>query len=260
MLVYLFFMRLVFGINLFLVCAAIDLSAQTKQINDQWQSWFSVNSTIRTSPHWGFVGDFHVRRTDFLKSANFYFARAGAGYWLQDNLSFIAGYAHLWLSSTKDGKSIYLDENRTYQQISYGSNFRKLSILNRFRNEQRWRETLQGNGQPTTTTFSSRLRYLISLTHPVFKNPKLPQACLANEVLLQFGKPIVNNALDQFRLFGGIRQSLGRGWSYDFGYMMVYQQKATAYQYDRNHTLRLFFYYTHNKKPVKVVHPEYEDE
>lgn len=165
----------------------------------------------------------------------------------------------MWLASAQPGKTIYLDEDRVYQQISYNSGIRKLSVLHRFRNEQRWRETVQGGGLPTTTAFSDRLRYLISLTHPLYPDPKWPQACLANEVLLQFGKTIVNNPFDQLRLFAGIRQTLGKGWSYDLGYMMVYQQKATGNQYDRNHTLRLFFYYTMNKKGKPVI-AEYEDE
>jgi hypothetical protein len=61
--------------------------------------------------------------------------------------------------------------------------------------------------------------------------------------LLNFGKDIVYNTMDQNRLFMGIRQNLNHHLSFDFGYMNVYQQKSTGYQYDMNHTIRLFFYY-----------------
>lgn len=195
-----------------------------------------------------------------MADPNFYFVRAGAGYWLNSQLTFIAGYAHMWLAGQKKGERVYLDENRLYGQINYSTNVGKLSLLHRFRNEHRWRETVVADSLENKTSFSTRLRYLISLTYPMFKNPKLPSACLANEVLVQFGKPIVNNAFDQIRLFAGIRQSLGKGWSYDFGYMMVWQQKSSGYQYDRNHTLRLFFYYTMNRKQASSASPEYEDE
>jgi len=229
-------------------------------VNDQSQSWFSVNSTFKLSNKWGVVGDLHIRRTNFMADPNFYFVRAGAGYWFNDQLNYILGYGHMWLAASKKGERIFVNENRFYGQLAYSSKVGKLNILHRFRHEHRWRESVVADSLPNTTGFSTRLRYLISLTYPVFRNPKLPQACLANEVLVQFGKPIVNNTFDQLRLFAGIRQSIGRGWSYDCGYMMLYQQRASGYQYDRNHTFRLFFYYTMNRKPPAAPSPEYEDE
>lgn len=231
-----------------------------KQVNDQSQSWFSLNSTFRLNSKWGLVGDVHVRRTNFMADPNFYFIRAGGGYWFNNGLNYIAGYAHMWLTSTKKKERIYVNEDRLYGQLAYSTTPGKLNLLHRFRHEHRWRESVVADSLPNKNAFSTRLRYLISLTYPVFKNPSLPQACLANELLVQFGKPIVNNTFDQLRLFAGIRQSLGKGWSYDFGYMMLYQQRASGYQYDRNHTLRLFFYYSWNKKTPAIVSPEYTDE
>jgi len=65
---------------------------------------------------------------------------------------------------------------------------------------------------------------------------------VSDEILIQFGKEVVYNTFDQNRLFVGIRQNINPKLSYDFGYMNVYQQKSNGYQYDMNHTLRLFFY------------------
>ena len=46
----------------------LSAKAQTeKEINNQVQFWTSVNSTWRFSDHWGAMGDFHIRRNDFLK-------------------------------------------------------------------------------------------------------------------------------------------------------------------------------------------------
>ena len=36
--------------------------------------------------------------------------------------------------------------------------------------------------------------------------------------------------------------------------MLVYQQKASGYQYDLNHTLRWFFYFTPDLRKVKSSH------
>lgn len=227
------------------ICSPVA-TAQTpaKQITDNQHVWLSVNSTMRFSEKWGAIADVHVRRTNYVADPSFYFVRAGASYWLADNLSLVAGYGHMWLASTVNGKNAFADENRIYQQILYSSRIGKVSVLNRFRNEQRWRETLN-NGQSTGDfAFSSRLRYLISLGIPIVKNPKYPQISIANELAVQFGKSIVYNTFDQVRLFGGIRQGFGKGWSYDLGYMLLYQQAAGGNTYTRNHTVRLFFYYT----------------
>ena len=77
-----------------------------------------------------------------------------------------------------------------------------------------------------------------------FDNPKLPRFVIADEVHIQFGQEIVFNTFNQNRIFVGISQRISPNVSFDFGYMHVYQQKNTGFQYDSNHTIRLFFYYT----------------
>ncbi|WP_148707180.1 DUF2490 domain-containing protein [Chitinophaga skermanii] len=239
------------------------LWAQTeKTVNNQFQSWVSINSTFRFNNHWGAIGDFHMKRNNFVSDPSFYFMRVGGGYWLNENLSFIMGYGHLWLAPPP-GRKTYADENRWYEQIAYATRVGNVSLLNRFRSEQRWREALRDDKSTGDFNFSNRFRYLISVGIPVSKNPHIPQISLANEVAVQFGKTIVNNTFDQFRAFAGIRQGFGKGWSYDFGYMLVWQQKANGFEYDANHTIRLFFYYTWtNKKKSHKELPalQYEDE
>ncbi|RAJ76562.1 uncharacterized protein DUF2490 [Chitinophaga dinghuensis] len=252
---YFFFFLLLFP---FLVAAQ-----QQKEVKSQLQTWVSLNSTFRVSDHWGFVGDLHIRRNNFVADNSFYFLRGGVGYWLNEQLSFITGYAHLWLAPSTPGYKTFADENRWYEQIAYSSKVGKVSLLNRFRSEQRWREILRNDMSTGDYSFSNRFRYLISIGIPLSANPFIPQITVANEVAVQFGKQVVNNTFDQFRAFAGIRQSMGRGWSYDFGYMFVSQQKASGYQYDYNHTIRLFFYYTWMRKHGKQEKEpalQYEDE
>ena len=59
---------------------------------------------------------------------------------------------------------------------------------------------------------------------------------------------------DFLRVFLGVKQTLGRSWSFDLGYMLLYQQKASGYPYDLNHTLRWFFYFTPDLRKVKSSH------
>jgi Protein of unknown function (DUF2490) len=230
--------------GLFLLAGYLPLQAQTKTINTQYQSWFSVNSTLKVSPQWAIIADLHTRRNHFMADNNFYFARAGVQYIIDKNLSVAAGYGHFWgYPTTKDWHTI-AHENRIYQQIQYSSKWKNTQILQRLRNEQRWQQKMVNDAYSGELRFTDRVRYLLSLNIPVFKNKKLPTLVLADELCLQAGKEIVYNTFDQNRFFIGIREQLRPDLSFDMGYMRVYQQKRSGFEFDRNHTFRLFFYYS----------------
>ncbi len=220
------------------------VEAQTeKEINNQVQFWTSINSTWRLSDRWGVMGDFHIRRDDFIKDPNFYFVRAGGVYWFNDKMSVAGGAAALWLASPAfDGGFNYGLEKRLYQQLLWRSVNGRTKFLQRIRNEQRWHEVLEPDGSVDRVRFSNRVRFLFSASIRVFEDEKKPRLVLSDEILFHFGEEIVYNTFDQNRLFIGISQRLNKNWSYDFGYMALLQQKYSGYQYDLNHTIRLFFY------------------
>lgn len=215
-----------------------------KEFNDQSQSWVSINSTTRFSKHFGMIADLHMRRTHFAKNASFYFARVALNYWLTDKITLATGYGNMWMAPQKAGWHHYGQEHRIYQQAQLASKLGKISMLNRLRNEQRWQEKIADDKFTHKYKFTNRIRYLLSFTVPVCDNKKLPSLVLSDELAIQFGKEIVYNTFDQNRVFIGIKQPVTKNLSFDFGYMLVTQQKSTGYQYDRNHTLRWFFYYT----------------
>jgi len=89
----------------------------------------------------------------------------------------------------------------------------------------------------------------------------LPSLSAAEELSVQFGKEVVYNTFDQNRIFLGIKQNITPQLSLDIGYMNVYQQKSSGYQYDMNHTMRVFFYYSIRwKKEIKPPLMESGDE
>lgn len=236
--------------NICLICLLIfftsSVSGQTeKEINNQAQFWTSVNSTWRMTDHWGVMGDFHIRRDDFVKDPNFYFLRLGGVYWFNDKISLAGGAAALWLAQPSiDGGFNYALERRTFQQVLWRSINGNVKFLQRIRTEQRWHEVLNLDGSVDRVRFSTRLRFLFSASMKVFNNEKWPRIVMADEVLVHFGEEIVYNTFDQNRFFVGINDRLNKSWTFDFGYMAVLQQKYIGYKYDLNHTLRLFFYYS----------------
>jgi len=233
---------------LLLISIIASSQTRTKEINHQNQSWFSLNSQIAVASKWSVLADVHVRRNHGINNASFYLLRSALAYHINKNMYVAAGYAHLWLAPTTPGWKTYSNENRIYEQFQLNQSFKKVSVMQRLRNEQRWVQKISNDQRTGKIRFTDRIRYTLSLTIPVFKNPKLPSLALADELNIQFGKEVVYNTFDQNRWFIGIKQKISPRLSFDLGFMKVYQEKYSGYQYDSNNTLRLFFYYT---KPVK---------
>lgn len=197
----------------------------------------------RLSDKWSLLADFHVRRNDFIKNPGFYLLRAGAAYRIRPNFSVAAGYAHLWLASTYRDKGYYTNENRIYEQAIFTHPAGKINFLHRLRNEQRWIEYPINDTSSGKYGFTNRIRYLLSLRIPVFKNPKYPQLILADEIMIHFGDAVNYSNFEQNRIFAGINQMISKTVSFDLGYMYSYQLRTSGYQYNSNHIIRLFFYY-----------------
>lgn len=221
----------------------------TKSLNPQTQFWTSINSTFRLSERWGMMGDFHLRRNNFVAEPNFYFLRLGGVYWLDERFSLAGGAAALWLYNhdafLQRIEQNYSLERRSFQQILWRSPIRKMVFSHRIRTEQRWHEVLNlDNGAVDRIRLSHRFRFLFSASFPLFASPKLPRLVLADEVHFHVGEEIVYNTFDQNRSFVGISQRINPNLRFDLGYMLVYQQRYSGFEYDLNHTLRFFFYYS----------------
>jgi hypothetical protein len=233
---------------------SVGRGQSVKEVNEQYQFWASLNSTTRVTDRLGVIADFHVRRNDFFAEPSFDLLRFGGHYWVTEKLQVSLGYAHMWQAPACDGCETWAGENRIYQQLQYVTRIGRATVLHRVRNEQRWKETVVNDVPTGGTTFSDRVRYLASFTVPVSGNPAVPSLVLADEIAVQFGPGVVYNTFDQNRVFVGVKQALGRSWSFDLGYMLVYQQKPSGYQYDLNHTLRWFFYFTPDLRKGKSSH------
>ena len=227
-----------------------------KKVEHVTHTWVSINSNIFLDKNWFIMADAHLRENGFFSSNSFYFGRIGLGYQFDKSLAVAAGYGNLLSSPTTPGFTTKSDENRIYQQVVYNSSYKnKVNVLQRLRNEQRWQDIIVNDKKTGEKKFTNRVRYLLSTSLQVFKNPNLPQLVVADELLVQFGSAIVFNTFDQNRIFIGIKQKINNNLSFDTGYMSVFQQKSNGISYMQSNTVRLFFYYTvKNKHADKNLH------
>jgi len=227
------------------ICFSAMIFSQTeKEIEHKVHFWTSINSTMRLHNHWGVMGDFHIRRGDIIKDPNFYFLRIGGVYWINDKISLAGGGAVLWLANIQSDETYFSLERRVFQQLLWRNVNGKARFLQRVRNEQRWHDISNEDGSYDRTRFSNRVRYLFSASIKVFEKESAPRLVLADEILFHSGSEIVYNTFDQNRFFVGFNQRINKNIVFDYGYMAVFQQKYSGYQYDLNHTIRLFFYYS----------------
>jgi len=222
-----------------------------KEVDHHLQFWTSINVTMRITDGWGVMGDAHIKRSNFVADPGFYFLRFGAVYWLDNKFSFSGGIASLWLATDLEVGNRFAFEKRLFEQVLWRSTIRRVIFLQRIRIEQRWSEELNQDGTVNHIRFTNRIRFLFSAAIKVFNDDKLPRLVIADEILIQFGPEVIFNTFDQNRFFVGINYRLGPTWTMDFGYMNVFQQRSTGYQYDSNHTIRLFFYYTPDLRKEK---------
>ncbi len=225
-----------------------SLSGISQQIpiqqNKNTYTWVSINSNWYLYSRYFLVGDLHIRENNFFKSNSFLFGRIGVGYQIKPNLNAIVGLATLHLTSYHSSIFNKLDEKRIYQQIGMNINKRRYSISHRLRNEFRWQDQYVNDVKNGDTKFSDRVRYLISANFSLFKNNHLPQLSLSNELLFQFGKNLAVDVLDQNRVFVGIKQKINNAFSFDLGYMNVYQPRLSTNTIYHGDVMRMFFYYT----------------
>jgi len=187
----------------------------------------------------------------------------GVGYSFNEQLTVSAGGGHMWLANRSGATELFSNENRLVEQVQLNSKREKISLTQRLRIEQRWIQKVINFQPPDETRYVNRFRYLLSLNISISNNKKIPALALADELMMQTGKDIIYNNFDQNRFFAGIKQQLTKTISFDFGYMQVWQQKLSGYQYSRNHTIRWFFYWQpdwrkKNKTAAAAIHlPDY---
>lgn len=228
----------------FFTCVSISSFAQrTKEVQNQNHFWWSINSTVKVFKQWSVIGDLHIRRTNYLKNNNFYYTQIGAAYAINKNLSVSFAGGHMWLANRTATTELFVNENRLVQQIQLNQPLGKVLLSQRFRLEERWIQKVVNNQLTDSYRYTTRYRYQLGLTIPLSKNRYVPTIALSDELMLQTGKDIVYNNFDQNRLFAGIKQQITPSLAVDFGYMRVFQQRLSGYQYNRNHTIRLFFHW-----------------
>jgi long-subunit fatty acid transport protein len=236
--------ELVLVVGLLLVMEQQAFS-QTKEFETEEQTWLGYFNQTRFTNKSGMWLDLHLRFAgDFLDHKALSIARAGYTYYLSDHVKLTAAYAYATRYSTVSGPNV--PEHRPWQQIQWQEKKNGFNMMQWVRLEERFRRKVSAGELTDEYSFNYRIRYNMAFTIPLKGKQvvaKTPFLFANNEVMINFGKEIVNNYFDQNRAFVGLGYQFTSHLNAQLGYMYVFQQLPAGNEYLNINTIRLFVFH-----------------
>ncbi|MEO5910087.1 MAG: DUF2490 domain-containing protein [Pelobium sp.] len=208
--------RCLMGI-LFLFCLPYFSKSQNTHQNT---AWFVYSHNQKISDKWSIGAEFQLRTAhdyNYVKGIVF---KPIINYSLNKKLSLGVGYIYQQNYLRPVITKSRLNENAIWEQVAYNAKFNSISVLNRFRLEQRFIEQLNDN------IFSERLRYTLQLQIPLQKLndqkfEKVFYLGIQNEVFfnIQHKKQLNNHFFDQNRAYLSLGYRFSPSVDLESGYL-----------------------------------------
>ncbi|MCS7004170.1 MAG: DUF2490 domain-containing protein [Cytophagales bacterium] len=215
-----------------------------KRVTHKNYMWYGYLFQARNTERWGSWFDFHLR-TENLNLNSFWIVRVGVIYRNKLGTMFVGGYANL--HSFENINRIDRNEHRIWQQVQWVNTYPRMRIMHRFRFEQRYRQKMLNGEIVPGYNFNHRLRYMlnisVSLNNKKPNQPKSLVGVLQNELLMNAGKEIIYNYLDQNRLFVGVGFQITPTIHFQVGYMHTFLQQPAPSSYVESNTARFFLFH-----------------
>ena len=219
--------------------------SQTKEFQEDEQLWLGYFNQTRFTNKSGMWLDLHLRTTgNFVDNIGMTIARAGYTYYLSDQVKLTAGYAYVTKYSTTGGPNV--PEHRPWQQIQWTEKKSWFNMMQWIRLEERFKQKVSAGELIDAYSFNYRIRYNMAFTIPLKGKQvvdKTPFLFVNNEVMINFGKEIVNNYFDQDRAFIGFGYQFTSHLNAQLGYMYVFQQLPEGNKYLNINSIRLFVFH-----------------
>jgi hypothetical protein len=215
--------------------------SQEKTVVHQQQQWVGYMTSGKLSEKWSVWNDFHY------VPDGFFVARTGISRHFYSNLTLTGGYAYLSIPALSQEVKLFRTEHRPWAQLVANHKVsNRLYMANRLRYDARFRQNFAEGELLDDFTFNHRLRMLISMRFPLIGTEikgGTPFINFSNEILVNFGKNVGFNHLDQNRFW------VTFGWqitnlTIQTGYMHRFVQLPTGLNFNTNHTFILWV--THN--------------
>jgi hypothetical protein len=228
------------------LCLIVFQSFGQKETENREQTWLGYFNQTRLTNRSGIWLDLHYRLTgNFYEERSVNIARVGYIYYIADQVKLTAGYAYA--KHFAHGASPDYSEHRPWQQIQWIEKKNGFNMMQWFRVEERYRQTIVEGELTDDYAFNWRVRYNFSITIPLKGKQvvaKTPFLFLNDELHINAGNNIVNNYFDQNRAFIGLGYQFTSHLNAQLGYMNVFQQLPAGNKYVNIDAIRLFVFHS----------------
>ena len=222
---------------------------QTIAAQSQFAGWLASFNTIKLNNKHSLHLDVQLRTTDEWKKVQTFLIRPGINFHLSKKTILSVGYAYINNYRTISNVSDYLPEHRLWEQFIIPHQIKKVSVLHRFRLEERFlpRTIVQSTELETDGfTLAGRFRYFIRSVIPLKKQETFTKGAfvaIQNEIFLNiFGLSKVNNAFfDQNRFYLAAGFRINPKADLEIGYMNQYV-KGRSSMNSTTHALQIAGY------------------
>lgn len=162
-------------------------------------SWLMFFNQTRLHEKWSIHSELQYRSFEITPNTEQIMLRIGANFHINTNYSASIGYAYIpnFAFDKENIKGVEVSENRMWQQFFMKNNLGRVNFEHRYRLEQRWLQTTNGE------KYLNRIRYLLRVNIPLNKKTiEKHTVFLAfyNELFIHF----TSTPFDRNRLYGAI--------------------------------------------------------
>jgi hypothetical protein len=177
-------------------------------------SWLMFFNQTRLHEKWSIHSEVQYRSFELTPNTDQIMLRIGANYHINNNYSASLGYAYVpnFAFDKENVKGVQVSENRMWQQFLMKNNLGRVNFEHRYRLEQRWLQTTNGD------KYLNRIRYLIRATVPLNKKTVEKHTVFLtfyDELFIHFS----NTPFDRNRLYGAIGYQVLPNLNIQLGYL-----------------------------------------
>lgn len=196
------------------------INAQSRQTDEL--TWFQYKAKIGLTTHFSLTLDVQHRRQQFVEYSGQQVFRPGITYALKNNVSLTLGTALFW-HNISETTPVYRFEARPYTFLEWKQPLGQLMITHRTRFELRYNRKTSGDMVLDGFNFNYRAGHKMGLAIPVRIGASPDwRVEVYDEVLINFGKRITINHLDQNRMYLGLKKLISKTASVKLGYMYIF--------------------------------------
>jgi hypothetical protein len=217
----------------------------TDRIRDNnFNSWWVYAGDHPVKGPWGIYAEVQIRRSDFASIWQQFQSRDAVTYRFSPHVQGAIGYVFTYTGRYGDFPQAALgpfNEHRTYQQLIFKHEVKKLELEHRYRNEQRWIQNFTSGGD-YFWRYQNRFRYQFKAVLPISGADAVGHQWYlfgGDEILLPYGPNHGPNSFDQNRAFVGIGYKVTRNNKLEIGYLNQFQIQRNNRIEENNHTFRL---------------------